>query len=268
MRRIKKYLIGITLVLSLVLSNVSSVYAMTRSEGVQWAKQQIGKYIDMDNAAGAQCMDLIIKFMVDNFNAWPQGNAIDLMDQNGLGGFKVIKDSADFIPKPGDIAVFQTGDIYGHTSIITSLTTSNGVQTGFYSIDQNWVNSSLTHGSAAVEVWHPYYSSGINFVGVLRPPYSDDEVDYKVVWSTGKYKVTKNMYVRNSPDPTAPIVATYYPGEYIEYDSIVYANDRQWVSYYAKGARRYVETIWYNSGNISINSVGYGEDEVIDILPR
>lgn len=50
--------------------------------------------------------------------------------------------------------------------------------------------------------------------------------------------------------------------------SLVLVKIIQWVSYYAKGARRNVETIWYNSGNILINSVGYGEDEVIDILPR
>lgn len=256
MKKIAKSIVCLISIFTIILSQSNSVSAMTSNEGVQWAKNQIGKSIDRDNAFGAQCMDLIIAFMVDNFGIWPNGDAIDLLNYNQGGGFTVIHDSASFIPKPGDIAIFRTNGIYGHTSIITSLTYSNGKNTGFHSIDQNWHDSNLNYGSPAAEVWHPYYSSGVNFVGVLRPPYngtsSNTELDIR--WTSGTYNVTKNLYVRNAPDIGSDIIDTYYPGESINYDSFVYADDRKWLSYISgSGVRRYVEIYWFNSGNISIS---------------
>ena len=144
--------------------------AMTSQEGADWARNHIGQSIDTDGYYGAQCKDFINAFTQENFNITFAGNANDLITCWIPAGWTRIKNTPDFIPQPGDIALWDYGS-YGHTAIILSANINT-----FVSVDQNWYNSNSTAGSPAAEVTHNYYNG---FWGVLRPPYQEKE-DAKV----------------------------------------------------------------------------------------
>ena len=133
---------------------------MRQDEAVAWAKAQVGQKLDFDGWYGAQCMDLILYYCA-KFGWRPSGNAITLKDQTPPAGWQKIKNSASFIPQPGDIFIFTIAP-YGHTGIITSANMNS-----FTSVDQNWFNSTDT-GSAGANVTHNYNS----FWGVIRPPFT------------------------------------------------------------------------------------------------
>ncbi|WP_348922111.1 CHAP domain-containing protein [Enterococcus rotai] len=134
--------------------------AITKEQAVAWANSKIGQRIDMDNYAGAQCMDLVIAFCNEHFGWWPKGNAIDLASQVLPAGFQRFKNTPDFLPLPGDIFIWAH-DQYGHTGIITSATL-----TSYTSVEQN--GQAPTDGSGPARAYTRSYT---NFWGVIRPPY-------------------------------------------------------------------------------------------------
>lgn len=134
--------------------------AITKEQAVLWVNGKIGQRIDIDNFAGAQCMDLIVAFCNEHFGWWPKGNARDLAYQALPSGFKRFKKTPGFLPLPGDIFVWDH-DQYGHTGIITSATL-----TGYTSVEQN--GQSPYDGSGPARAYSRGYA---NFWGVIRPPY-------------------------------------------------------------------------------------------------
>lgn len=132
---------------------------MNQNDAVAWAKAQVGQKLDFDGWYGAQCMDLILYYCA-KFDWRPTGNANTLQNQTPPAGWQKIKNSATFVPQPGDIFIFTLAP-YGHTGIVTSANMNS-----FTSIDQNWINAS-DNGSAAAAVTHNYNT----FWGVLRPPF-------------------------------------------------------------------------------------------------
>lgn len=132
---------------------------MTKEEALAWVNAQVGKSIDFDDYYGAQCMDLILAYCA-KFGWRPTGNANTLQDQTPPAGWQKIKNSATFVPEPGDIFIFTMAP-YGHTGVIISANMNS-----FTSIDQNWVNASI-NGSPAAIVNHNYNT----FWGVYRPPF-------------------------------------------------------------------------------------------------
>ncbi|MBQ3545904.1 MAG: Ig-like domain-containing protein [Lachnospiraceae bacterium] len=137
---------------------------MTRTQAVNWATSRIGQSIDVDGFYGAQCKDFVNAFTQENFGVTFAGNANVLITCALPAGWTRIKNTPDFIPQPGDIAIWDYSS-YGHTGIIISANINT-----FVSIDQNWYNANGTTGSPAARVEHNYTS--YNFWGVLRPPYS------------------------------------------------------------------------------------------------
>jgi hypothetical protein len=88
-----------------------------------------------------------------------RGNAESLYRLNQTGWSK------QKTPQVGDMHVMwyaSGGTEYGHTGVVVEII--EGV--GFYSIDQNWVNSSLTIGSPPYKVYHPLNNK---VRGFLRP---------------------------------------------------------------------------------------------------
>ena len=134
----------------------------SRQDAVNWAYAQDGKFLDYDKAYGTQCVDLIKYYYaylgVANY---AKGNGCDYVSNTLPGGWTRIKNTADFVPEPGDIAVWgKELSTSGHVSIILSANVHS-----FVSMDQNWPK-----GSACKQVSHSYSK----FWGVIRPDFSSD----------------------------------------------------------------------------------------------
>ena len=146
------------LVMTLMASHhVLAADAGTRDDALKWVYSQEGKFLDYDGAYGAQCVDLIAyyyKYLGQS--KYVKGNGCDYVSNALPDGWIRIKNTADFVPEPGDIAVWGTElSAYGHVAIILSADVHS-----FVSMDQNW-----PRGSACKRVTHNYNK----FWGVIRP---------------------------------------------------------------------------------------------------
>ena len=130
-----------------------------------FVNKYIGRAVDYDGSAGAQCVDLA-KAYLKEVHGIPQfsigGSAMyyyTRFEQFSLlkGKFKRVKNTPDFVPIKGDIAVWNAskGGGHGHVAICTG----EGDTKYFYSYDMNW------NGKAMKRVKHDYNG----FYGVLRP---------------------------------------------------------------------------------------------------
>lgn len=158
-----------------------------------WIKKYLGTKLDYDGVSGVQCVDLI-KFYLDEVfgikaGAW--GNARDYWlafssHPELTNNFTKIKNTPDFVPQKGDIAVWSgevsTSNDYGHISVATG----EGDTNTFYSYDQNW------SGKEVKKIKHTYFA----LYGVLRPKdtsmiFTAPDVkngDYKLTNVRGIYK--------------------------------------------------------------------------------
>lgn len=131
----------------------------------KWVKQNIGRGIDYDGAYGVQCVDLAKHYIKNVLGINPQsiGNAIEYYNKRKTSeyltkNFKWIDNTAEFIPKKGDLCVFISRSGHGHISIATG----EGTTSYFYSYDQNFPKAK--HEPMTL-IKHSYNS----FLGVLRP---------------------------------------------------------------------------------------------------
>ena len=130
-------------------------------------KAHLGKAMDYDGVAGAQCVDLAKYYLDEIFDikpgAWGDAhcyydnfNSIAPLKQN----FTRIANTPNFVPKKGDIAVWKSSlssGGWGHIAICSG----EGDTKYFYSYDQNWTGNH----DACKKIKHDYNS----FAGVLRP---------------------------------------------------------------------------------------------------
>lgn len=130
-----------------------------------WAKSNLGKYIDYDKIYGVQCVDLIKHYIKNVLGVTPQsiGNAIEYYNYRKISGYLIknfiwYDNSPSFIPKKGDICVFTSRSGNGHVSVATG----EGTTSYFYSYDQNYPSGK---GEPMTKIKHNYKS----FLGVLRP---------------------------------------------------------------------------------------------------
>lgn len=131
----------------------------------KWVKQNIGRGIDYDGAYGVQCVDLAKHYIKNVLGVTPQsiGNAIEYYNKRKTSeyltkNFKWIDNTAEFIPKKGDLCVFTSRSGHGHISVATG----EGTTSYFYSYDQNFPKAK--HEPMTL-IKHSYNS----FLGVLRP---------------------------------------------------------------------------------------------------
>ena len=156
---------GILAVVILIFHNALIVKAATREEALNWVYAQEGKFLDYDGQYGAQCVDLI-KYYYKYFGkaSYAKGNGCDYVSNALPDGWIRIKNTADFIPEPGDIAVWGTElSNNGHVAIIISA----GINS-FVSMDQN-----CPSGSACKRVTHNYNK----FWGIIRPKYTNSSIN-------------------------------------------------------------------------------------------
>jgi hypothetical protein len=127
----------------------------------QWLDSTNGKKIDADGAYGAQCVDLIKDYFPKVLGIPAiRNNAKDYWTNYPTAHLTRIQNTASFVPKRGDIAVWGTGvGQYGHIAVCEG----EGNVNWFVSLDQNWPFSDGT--TPAKYIRHTY--SG--FLGVLRP---------------------------------------------------------------------------------------------------
>ena len=130
-----------------------------------FVNKYIGRAVDYDGTAGAQCVDLAKAYYKEVYGI-PQfsigGSAKYYYERFETflplkGKFKRIKNTLDFIPLKGDVAVWNSskGNGHGHVAICTG----EGNLDYFYTYDMNW------NGKAMKRVKHDYKG----FYGVLRP---------------------------------------------------------------------------------------------------
>lgn len=130
-----------------------------------FVNKYIGRAVDYDGSSGAQCVDLAKAYLKEVYGI-PQfsigGSAKYYYERFETflplkGKFKRIKNTLDFVPLKGDVAVWNSskGNGHGHVAICTG----EGNLDYFYTYDMNW------NGKAMKKVKHDY--SG--FYGVLRP---------------------------------------------------------------------------------------------------
>lgn len=122
-----------------------------------------GKALDKDGAYGAQCMDLYNAYQEEVLGRQAVGApyAMDVWNKDMYNKdlFYKIENTNDFVPKLGDVAVWNGSSSavpYGHISICTG----EGDINIFRSFDQNW------GGAYCHYVTHNYFDG---FKGVLRP---------------------------------------------------------------------------------------------------
>lgn len=131
----------------------------------KWVKENLGKGIDYDGTYGVQCVDLAKHYIKNVLGVTPQsiGNAIEYYNKRKTSeyltkNFKWIDNTAEFIPKKGDLCVFTSKSGNGHISVATG----EGTTSYFYSYDQNFPKAKH---EPMTKIKHNYTS----FLGVLRP---------------------------------------------------------------------------------------------------
>lgn len=134
----------------------------TRSQAVNWARQQVYKALDFDGRWGAQCVDLIAFYLQYMGIEWLGASAAkDIYKWDDKRFSKHDK------PEPGDIAVWgeKVGSGYGHCAIVLEVSGSR-----FKSVDQNYINFSLDRGSAGAIIEH----GQDNVLGFVRPKFNPE----------------------------------------------------------------------------------------------
>lgn len=139
---------------------------MTLLQAINWIKAQINKWIDVDGAYGAQCVDLIMKYMLVLANFLPRGNAIDYMYNALPTGWKRFKKGEGQIQE-GDIAIWKWGvwDKYGHVGLVFEV---NGRY--ITSVEQNVDGAAVGVGGYA----RVRTRDDSCLVGFIRPAYSEN----------------------------------------------------------------------------------------------
>ena len=221
------------LVMTLMASHhVLAADAGTRDDALKWVYAQEGKFLDYDGAYGAQCVDLIAyyyKYLGQS--KYVKGNGCDYVSNALPDGWIRIKNTADFVPEPGDIAVWGTElSAYGHVAIILSADVHS-----FVSMDQNW-----PRGSACKRVTHNYNK----FWGVIRPNFKstttmNNPTIVGTYWGNMTDITFRPVVIINNPETVEKVrFAVWTTGD---------QRDLKWYDANYNGAGDYFKDIEYSS---------------------
>lgn len=229
-RKIMGLIISFVMIITIMPQTIWASDAGSREDAVKWAYAQEGKFLDYDKVYGAQCVDLVHYYYAYFGKAsYATGNGCDFVNNKLPDGWTRIKNTPDFVPQPGDIAVWgKELSQYGHVAIILSANAHS-----FVSMDQNW-----PRGSACKKVTHNYNK----FWGVIRPNFSEPPSD-PVTTTPSIWKNSDSYTVGNSATLTWNSVdnATGY-----------------WFSVWYKG-EQIVTTQVSGSSEYTLNNLGEGE---------
>ena len=214
---------------------------------VNWAKNNVYKWIDMDGMYGAQCVDLIMAYVKTFANFQIYGNAIDYLTNSIPSGWKRYY-KGDTNIAPGDIAIWHWGswDKYGHVGIVIEV--NNGLIT---SVEQN-VDGTPEQGGVACIMSR----DDTCLAGFIRPSYDSNE-DWTRVDENGKFTVTvPAINVRTKPSISGEIVSSYSKGEVVYYDSYVIKEGFVWISYISYSNERRYMAVGSHDGTRRLSSWG------------
>ena len=214
---------------------------------VNWAKNNVYKWIDMDGMYGAQCVDLIMAYVKTFANFQIYGNAIDYLTNSIPSGWKRYY-KGDTNIAPGDIAIWHWGswDKYGHVGIVIEV--NNGLIT---SVEQNVDGTPEQGGVARI-----MSRDDTCLAGFIRPSYDSNE-DWTRVNENGKFTVTvPAINVRTKPSISGEIVSSYSEGEVVYYDSYVIKEGFVWISYISYSNERRYMAIGSHDGTRRLSSWG------------
>lgn len=105
----------------------------------EFITQNQGKLLaDQFGLYKGQCVSLAKQWI--RKNKWPMlwGNAIDWQYRGDGKNYKFFKNTASFIPKAGDFAIFSVGK-YGHIGVVVSATVKT-----MKVFNQNWPHGTAT----------------------------------------------------------------------------------------------------------------------------
>lgn len=178
----------------------------------EFYKKYNGKNIDMDNYAGAQCVDLIKAYFKDVLNVplKAYGNAI-----NYWTSFEKHKElTSNFekvngLPKKGDIVIFNYAP-YGHIAIVWAI---NGKTLTVFEQNRTGNHDKCTLGK--------YTTNKVK--GYLRHKTTNTTTPAKTIEIT-----CTSLYIRSAPSMTSKIVGIAKKGQRFQVAEILYKGSMQW----------------------------------------
>lgn len=129
-------------------------------------------------------------------------------------GFKVYRNTPNFIPKPGDFAVWGTGSFnngVGHVAIVVG--PSNKKK--FVSVDQNWYGANSWTGSPGSKIPHTY--NGL--LAFVRPAYHEEYKKPSTKPKPSKNDPEKDPTPKNTKEDTKPITKQVTKVSYTSFSS-------------------------------------------------
>ena len=207
---------------------------------VNWAKNNVYKWIDMDGMYGAQCVDLTMAYVKNFADFQIYGNAIDYLTNPIPPGWKrYYKGDAEIAP--GDIAIWHWGnwDKFGHVGIVIDV--DDDIIT---SVEQNVDGTPERGGMARIMSRDDTYLAGF-----IRPSYDSSE-EWNRIDEEGSFTVSvPSINVRNKPSKLGKIVSVYHKGEQVFYDSYVIKEGFVWISYISYSGERHYMAIGTHNGS-------------------
>ena len=207
---------------------------------VNWAKDNVYKWIDMDGMYGAQCVDLTMAYVKNFADFQIYGNAIDYLTNPIPPGWKrYYKGDAEIAP--GDIAIWHWGnwDKFGHVGIVIDV--DDDIIT---SVEQNVDGTPERGGIARIMSRDDTYLAGF-----IRPCYDSSE-EWNRIDEEGSFIVSvPSINVRNKPSKLGKIVSVYHKGEQVFYDSYVMKEGFVWISYISYSNERHYMAIGTHNGS-------------------
>ena len=207
---------------------------------VNWAKDNVYKWIDMDGMYGAQCVDLTMAYIKNFADFQMYGNAIDYLTNPIPPGWKrYYKGDAEIAP--GDIAIWHWGnwDKFGHVGIVIDV--DDDIIT---SVEQNVDGTPERGGMARIMSRDDTYLAGF-----IRPCYDSSE-EWNRIDEEGSFIVSvPSINVRNKPSKLGKIVSVYHKGEQVFYDSYVIKEGFVWISYISYSNERHYMAIGTHNGS-------------------
>ena len=204
LRKTISLILSIILLVSCILIFDIGSFAVnyTNEQAVAWAQSQIGKELDYDNVAGAQCVDLI-KYYYEYLGVTPvRGNGCDYATNALPKGWARIPYSSDLVVQPGDIAVWTVmSSTYGHVAIVESVD----------DYGMNVIDQSKNYTPRTKRNYFRFNVDKWTFYGVIRPNFIDknkpviSDVSVSTIASTGfeiSFKATDNAGIKKVLCPT------------------------------------------------------------------
>lgn len=166
-------------------------------------KSHLGRGVDVDGAAGVQCVDLIKAYLAECFGikagAW--GNAKEYFEsfaKKDWGGnvkmnaaFTRIKNTPDFVPQKGDICVFGARFAKGHNCGHIGIAAEGSTVSRIMMYDQNGAGN---HDACKLS---SYGYTSRDFLGVLRPKNQSIFEKQKYVVTAGRLNVRSGAGTQN-----------------------------------------------------------------------